>query len=195
MCMFQMLNRCPNSQALGPAILNDYQVKQRKYADIEFCEYSQVDGILYSITEEDLKELDRYEGYPELYTRKEIEVEHILGKQKAIVYEMTPKNKKENAEMPYSLHYRKLCSNASEFWKLATNPYKTSEDATSKNLMNALYKDDFKQVKELLFKGADVNEPYNKSGWTPFMWVCKEYPSIRIVEMFIAELFKAKLHF
>ncbi|MFI3242533.1 MAG: gamma-glutamylcyclotransferase [Alphaproteobacteria bacterium] len=184
MCIFQMLNRCPNSQPLGTAILPDYKTTQRHYADIDYCEGSEVYGVLFSITEEDLKELDIYEGYPDLYTRKEVEIEHILGKQKAIVYEMTSKNKELNEFQPYSLHYRELCSNAADFWKLPQNEYK-AEEINVIDLMNALYKDNFKQVKQMLFNGADVNAEYNKNNWTPFMWVCKEHPSVRIIEMFL----------
>lgn len=36
-------------------------------------------------------------------------------------------------------------------------------------LMNALYDLDFQHIKQELGKGANVNEPYNKYGWTPFM--------------------------
>lgn len=52
-------------------------------------------------------------------------------------------------------------------------------------LMNALYKDNFTIVDELLNKGVNINLPYNHSGWTPFMWVCKEHCDPDIIEKFL----------
>lgn len=52
-------------------------------------------------------------------------------------------------------------------------------------LMNALYHDDFTTVDELLNKGVNINLPYNHSGWTPFMWVCKEHCDPEIIEKFL----------
>lgn len=52
-------------------------------------------------------------------------------------------------------------------------------------LMNALYKDNFTTVDELLNKGVNINLPYNHSGWTPFMWVCKEHCDPDIIEKFL----------
>ena len=37
-------------------------------------------------------------------------------------------------------------------------------------LMKALYDMDFERIKSILKQGFDVNEPYNKHGWTPFMF-------------------------
>lgn len=52
-------------------------------------------------------------------------------------------------------------------------------------LMNALYHDDFTTVDELLNKGVNINLPYNHSGWTPFMWVCKEHCAPEIIQLFL----------
>ena len=52
-------------------------------------------------------------------------------------------------------------------------------------LMNALYNDDFSTVDNLLTKGVNVNLPYNHSGWTPFMWICKEHCDPEIIEKFL----------
>lgn len=52
-------------------------------------------------------------------------------------------------------------------------------------LMNALYDLDFQRIKQELGKGANVNEPYNKYGWTPFMWVCKEFYEPEVIKAFI----------
>ena len=52
-------------------------------------------------------------------------------------------------------------------------------------LMNALYNDDFSTVDNLLIQGVNVNLPYNHSGWTPFMWVCKEHCNPEIITKFL----------
>ena len=54
-----------------------------------------------------------------------------------------------------------------------------------RQLMNALYHDDFSTVDNLLKQGVNVNLPYNHSGWTPFMWVCKEHCDPDIIEKFL----------
>ena len=54
-----------------------------------------------------------------------------------------------------------------------------------RQLMNALYHDDFSTVDNLLKQGVNVNLPYNHSGWTPFMWVCKEHCDPEIIQMFL----------
>jgi putative ankyrin repeat protein L93 len=52
-------------------------------------------------------------------------------------------------------------------------------------LMKALYDMDFKRIKSILKQGFDVNEPYNKHGWTPFMRACKEFYEPDIIKAFI----------
>lgn len=54
-----------------------------------------------------------------------------------------------------------------------------------RQLMNALYHDDFSTVDNLLKQGVNVNLPYNHSGWTPFMWVCKEHCDPEIIGKFL----------
>ena len=44
------------------------------YANIEPSENNTVEGVLFEIPKEDLILLDSYEGYPELYSRKQINV-------------------------------------------------------------------------------------------------------------------------
>ena len=47
------------------------------YATIEPCAKEWVEGVLYLITEEQLSELDKYEGYPNEYTRLKVKVWNI----------------------------------------------------------------------------------------------------------------------
>ena len=56
----------------------------------------------------------------------------------------------------------------------------------SNNLMQALYAMDRELIKTELNIGADVNAPYNKHGWTPFMWACREFYEPEAIKAFLA---------
>ena len=52
-------------------------------------------------------------------------------------------------------------------------------------LLKAFIERDLKQVRELIKQGEDINKPYNDNGWTPFLWLVKEFYEVEIVEEFI----------
>lgn len=56
----------------------------------------------------------------------------------------------------------------------------------SNNSIQALYAMDRERIKAELNTGTDVNAPYNKHGWTPFMWACKEIYEPEVIETFLA---------
>ena len=85
--------RCPGCQPLGTGILPDHRLVFRGVADIEPIPDEQVHGALYEITPEHLNSLDRFESYPRLYNRKQVEVVTENGEiVTAIVYQMTKRN-------------------------------------------------------------------------------------------------------
>ena len=53
-------------------------------------------------------------------------------------------------------------------------------------LMKALYQNNLPTITDLLNQGVNVNLPYNDNGWTPFMWVCKEFYETDVVKQFLA---------
>ena len=53
-------------------------------------------------------------------------------------------------------------------------------------LMKALYQNNLPTITDLLNQGVNVNLPYNDNGWTPFMWVCKEFYETDIIKQFLA---------
>ncbi len=73
----QMQDRCPGSRVFRAGCLNGYQLdftcfSQRwagGVADVVRSEGAEVWGVIYEIIDSDLKSLDRYEGYPDVYTR------------------------------------------------------------------------------------------------------------------------------
>lgn len=80
----QMAMRCPQAYVVGKAIIKDYRLmykgsKTGAYATIEPAEGCEVPVLVWSITENDEKSLDRYEGYNKngysFYYKKDLQVE------------------------------------------------------------------------------------------------------------------------
>jgi gamma-glutamylcyclotransferase (GGCT)/AIG2-like uncharacterized protein YtfP len=88
----QMKYRCPRAKVIGNGTLKDYKLafrgKYKGVANIEPCKGREVPIVLWEITEQCEAALDKYEGYPNLYIKKDVEV--ITGDKaaKAMVYVM-----------------------------------------------------------------------------------------------------------
>ncbi len=77
----QMKHRCPNAKILGTAMLEGWQLlfkgsKTGSYLTIEEKEGGRVPVAIWEITPEDEKALDRYEGYPHFYYKRELKVKY-----------------------------------------------------------------------------------------------------------------------
>ena len=73
----QMRMRCPDERIIGTSVIEDYQLlfkgsKTGSYLTIEPMEGSEVPVVIWEVTETDEKALDRYEGYPNFYYKKEM---------------------------------------------------------------------------------------------------------------------------
>lgn len=98
----QMEARCPDAVRKGRAVLADHRLVFRGVADVEPAAGEQVVGGLWQISRRDLAALDRYEGYPTLYDRREVRVTTArLGDVTAIVYVM----RDDDAQMLPSRYY------------------------------------------------------------------------------------------
>lgn len=80
----QMAHRCPMARLLGRTELENYCLlfkgsKTGAYATIEPEEGSRVPVLVWTIEKEDEKRLDRYEGYPVFYYKKDLEID-LAGK-------------------------------------------------------------------------------------------------------------------
>jgi len=112
----QMIRRCPTAKLLGTSEVEDYRLlfkgsKTGVYATIEEQKGGCVPVLLWEIGEQDERNLDRYEGYPVFYHKKEIEVQ-VGGERKiAMAYIMD-----ENRDLgePGASYYNVL-ENA--YWK------------------------------------------------------------------------------
>ena len=116
----QMKSRCPDSVGVSAAVLSGWKLVERTYADIEPAAGECVNGALYEISERDLENLDRYEGYPDYYTRNEVLVADNAGVfHKAWVYTMTTDEcGKHRDHGKYSARYRKICSDGAAAWAI-----------------------------------------------------------------------------
>jgi len=83
----QMAYRCPDAQVVGPVVLEGYELLFRRggFATIEPCEGSQVHGLLWSITPECERSLDRYEGYPRFYDKRMVTVRDTEGRSLSVM--------------------------------------------------------------------------------------------------------------
>ena len=75
--VYQMRYRCPNARIIGTAVMLNYELlfkgsKTGSYLTIEPKEGSIVPVAVWETTAEDEFALDRYEGYPTFYYKKEL---------------------------------------------------------------------------------------------------------------------------
>lgn len=75
--IMQMKMRCPGARIIGTSVIEDYQLlfkgsKTGSYLTIEPMEGAKVPVVIWEVTETDEKALDRYEGYPNFYYKKEM---------------------------------------------------------------------------------------------------------------------------
>ena len=117
----RMGQRCPGATTLGVATLRNYQIAERLYADIDFEEGAEVEGVLYLITERHLRSLDAREGYPKVYRRIWVPIEFNGETYLAVTYEMTFMTKAARRGKRYSEEYRKLCSEGARFYRVKNN--------------------------------------------------------------------------
>ena len=86
----QMAARCPGAEIVGKAMLKDWKLAFGQHATIEPCPGGEVPVLIWSITDEDERTLDRYEGYPKYYYKEDLIVHmtDLDGKNPATVMAM-----------------------------------------------------------------------------------------------------------
>ena len=100
----QMAFRCPEAKIVGTAVLKGWKLVFRTHADIEPCNGSEVPVLIWEIKPNDERNLDRYEGYPSYYIKKDLEVTITDTGEKvtAMAYVMATGRK---AAVPPARHY------------------------------------------------------------------------------------------
>jgi gamma-glutamylcyclotransferase (GGCT)/AIG2-like uncharacterized protein YtfP len=96
-----MRRRCPNSTLIKKGCLKGYCLAFTRYssgwgggvADVVLDSNHEVWGLIYDLSTEDLHLLDRYEGYPDVYTRFQTSIETLMGSISDVwVYTVVHKN-------------------------------------------------------------------------------------------------------
>ena len=106
----QMAARCPGAVCLGPAWITDYALVFRYFADIEPAAGNWCNGVLWEITDDNLRALDRLEGHPWHYTRFSVLVHTDRGSDTALVYQMMD----QSFEQAPSGHYYRMVAEGYE---------------------------------------------------------------------------------
>ena len=91
----QMSDRCPTAKLRGNAVIKGYRLLFRgphagAVATIEPKRGGVVPVLLWELAPADERALDRYEGYPVLYTKEQLTVHQDNTQLEAMVYIMTP---------------------------------------------------------------------------------------------------------
>ena len=102
----EMSSRCPKAINLGRCTLKGFELKFRLHADIDEVAGSEMEGVLWDITEDCERALDRLEGYPYYYNKVDVIVipaNPINGNRyiSAMAYTMTSKGPEEHPGISY----------------------------------------------------------------------------------------------
>lgn len=90
---------------VGKAVLNGYAFEFAQFANVKPNPGSRVYGTLWIIDRQILQDLDRIEGYPDFYTRKQLPVTSQGKSYTAEVYTMTDDSRADLQGNPPSSHY------------------------------------------------------------------------------------------
>lgn len=106
----QMAVRCRDAVLTGTGFIQGYELLFKGsltgcYATIESKEQSRVPVTVWTISKADEKRLDRYEGFPTFYYKKDIEVQMKDGTITGLVYIM---HEDRHCGMPFPWYYEQM---------------------------------------------------------------------------------------
>lgn len=134
----QMKRRCPKAKVIGNGELLGYKLTFRGgrtgVANVERSSRKRVPIVLWAITEECERALDRYEGYPTLYTKEVISVRTAAGEQTAMLYVMS-KQYEDMPAMP-SEHYFEIIRQGYQDNEINTGPLMKALKFTRDKIIN-----------------------------------------------------------
>ena len=117
----QMSVRCPDATIIGKGILQDWRLLFRQYATIEKCKGYYVPVLVWELSRQDEKNLDRYEGYPKFYIKKKLTLEvssldgREMGEMTGMVYIMTKQAVRLRTAMPSRYYFALLAEGYKKF--------------------------------------------------------------------------------
>lgn len=101
----QMNFRCPGAEIFGVGMIEDYELNFNKVATLVKKEGEQSPALLWKLSSEDEKSLDKFEGYPHKYKKIEVDV-NIGGKKvKGMAYVM---NNSSFLDIPSDEYYNRI---------------------------------------------------------------------------------------
>ena len=115
----QMKVRTPDAVIVGTGMLQGWRLLFRKFATIKKSKNFNTPVLIWDISEQDEKNLDRYEGFPNFYIKKNVKVR--IGRNneeiKAMVYIMTPEAVKARIKeaLPSEYYYSLLAHGYQDF--------------------------------------------------------------------------------
>ena len=133
----QMKTRCPKATILGTAKLKGWELlfkgsKTGSYLTIEENENGSVPVVIWEVTPSDEKALDRYEGYPAFYYKKDIKLQYKgirTGKRRTINAFAYIMHEDRPIGVP-SIYYMKTCLDGYDTFyfdkQILLNAYKNS---------------------------------------------------------------------
>ncbi|MGI6150157.1 MAG: gamma-glutamylcyclotransferase family protein [Limnochordia bacterium] len=105
MCAEQMRYRCPQAAKIGVTYLKDWSLRLYGVATIEPNPGDKTPAVIWEISRDDEKSLDRFEGYPECYTKQNFIVTVQGTRFSVMAYVMTERNKQRLRNTTPSEHY------------------------------------------------------------------------------------------
>lgn len=102
----QMKYRTPDAEIAGIGELEGWRLLFRQFATIEKCKGYSVPVVIWKISEQDEKNLDRYEGYPKFYEKRDLKIrmksltDESTREVTGMVYVMTPQAVKTRSKKP-----------------------------------------------------------------------------------------------
>lgn len=84
----EMRRRCPDAEVMGKVTLKDYKLAFKVHCDAEYKPSASMECALWRITDKCEQALDRLEGYPFYYDKKEVIVEHQGNTLRPMIYYM-----------------------------------------------------------------------------------------------------------
>ncbi|MEQ8198842.1 MAG: gamma-glutamylcyclotransferase family protein [Clostridiaceae bacterium] len=119
-----MKRRCPDSVPASKVKLKNYTLVFNTYADIVENSGDILEGAIYEVSDMDIRKLDEYEEFPELYEKINVEVEDERSKKyKALVYIMVNKGSAE----PEKKYFQSIAEGYKD-WGLKLEPLETARN-------------------------------------------------------------------
>jgi gamma-glutamylcyclotransferase (GGCT)/AIG2-like uncharacterized protein YtfP len=98
--------RCPDAITLGVVLLEDHALNFKYFCDAEHKLGKSMECALWSITDKCEQSLDRLEGYPDFYLKKEVNVTYLNKTIQAMIYFMPEHNE---LDFPSEHYFNMVC--------------------------------------------------------------------------------------